>query len=285
MSVLDEFKFYLEQQGKSENTSLSYLKNVGLYLKWFDESKGVPFTKLYRENVREYISFLKTVKDHKPKTINTKINALVKFNEFLIDKQIQNNFVLHKSDYQRVQEQYVSLSKFEKKDIERFRQIVLESNNIRNYALVTLLAYAGLRISEALDLKIKDINFVSREIVVEGKGNKTRIVFMNDLVKDTLQSYLKKRNQLNLEHDFIFVSNRGKKLDRTTVNKFFKNYSETFGQKLTPHDLRHFFCSNALKVGFSVEEVANQAGHSSIYTTMLYTHPSREEIIDKMNKL
>lgn len=285
MSVLDEFKFYLEQQGKSENTSLSYLKNVGLYLKWFDESKGVPFTKLYRENVREYISFLKTVKDHKPKTINTKINALVKFNEFLIDKQIQNNFVLHKSDYQRVQEQYVSLSKFEKKDIERFRQIVLESNNIRNYALVTLLAYAGLRISEALDLKIKDINFVSREIVVEGKGNKTRIVFMNDLVKDTLQSYLKKRNQLNLEHDFIFVSNRGKKLDRTTVNKFFKNYSETFGQKLTPHDLRHFFCSNALKVGFSVEEVANQAGHSNIYTTMLYTHPSREEIIDKMNKL
>ncbi len=285
MSVLDEFKFYLEQQGKSENTSLSYLKNVELYLKWFDESKGVPFTKLYRENVREYISFLKTVKDHKPKTINTKINALVKFNEFLIDKQIQNNFVLHKSDYQRVQEQYVSLSKFEKKDIERFRQIVLESNNIRNYALVTLLAYAGLRISEALDLKIKDINFVSREIVVEGKGNKTRIVFMNDLVKDTLQSYLKKRNQLNLEHDFIFVSNRGKKLDRTTVNKFFKNYSETFGQKLTPHDLRHFFCSNALKVGFSVEEVANQAGHSNIYTTMLYTHPSREEIIDKMNKL
>lgn len=285
MSVLDVFKFYLEQQGKSENTSLSYLKNVELYLKWFDESKGVPFTKLYRENVREYISFLKTVKDHKPKTINTKINALVKFNEFLIDKQIQNNFVLHKSDYQRVQEQYVSLSKFEKKDIERFRQIVLESNNIRNYALVTLLAYAGLRISEALDLKIKDINFVSREIVVEGKGNKTRIVFMNDLVKDTLQSYLKKRNQLNLEHDFIFVSNRGKKLDRTTVNKFFKNYSETFGQKLTPHDLRHFFCSNALKVGFSVEEVANQAGHSNIYTTMLYTHPSREEIIDKMNKL
>jgi integrase/recombinase XerD len=285
LSVLDEFKFYLEQQGKSENTSLSYLKNVELYLKWFDESKGVPFTKLYRENVREYISFLKTVKDHKPKTINTKINALVKFNEFLIDKQIQNNFVLHKSDYQRVQEQYVSLSKFEKKDIERFRQIVLESNNIRNYALVTLLAYAGLRISEALDLKIKDINFVSREIVVEGKGNKTRIVFMNDLVKDTLQSYLKKRNQLNLEHDFIFVSNRGKKLDRTTVNKFFKNYSETFGQKLTPHDLRHFFCSNALKVGFSVEEVANQAGHSNIYTTMLYTHPSREEIIDKMNKL
>lgn len=285
MSVLDEFKFYLEQQGKSENTSLSYLKNVELYLKWFDESKGVPFTKLYRENVREYISFLKTVKDHKPKTINTKINALVKFNEFLIDKQIQNNFVLHKSDYQRVQEQYVSLSKFEKKDIERFRQIVLESNNIRNYALVTLLAYAGLRISEALDLKIKDINFVSREIVVEGKGNKTRIVFMNDLVKDTLQSYLKKRNQLNLEHDFIFVSNRGKKLDRTTVNKFFKNYSETFGQKLTPHDLRHFFCSNALKVGFSVEEVANQAGHSNIYTTMLYTHPSREEIIDKMNML
>lgn len=148
---------------------------------------------------------------------------------------------------------------------------------VRNYALVTLLAYAGLRKS--------DVNFVAREIIVEGKGKKTRIVFMNDNVKESLQSYLNERNQLELNHDYIFVSNRGNKLNRTTVNKFLKTYCRLFGKEITPHDFRHYFCSNALRVGFSVEEVSNQAGHSNIYTTMLYTHPSREEIIDKMNKL
>lgn len=84
--------------------------------------------------------------------------------------------LLLKRRLSKVQEQYVSLSKFDKKDIEKFRQIVLESGNKRNYALVTLLAYAGLRISEALNLRKRDVNFVSKEIVVEGKGKKTRIV-------------------------------------------------------------------------------------------------------------
>lgn len=285
MSILDRFKIYLEEQDKSVNTISGYIKNVELYLKWFDESKDIPFNKLHRENVREYISYLKNIKEYKPKTINTKINALVKFNEFLMDENIQNEFVIKKSDYQKIQDQYVSLSKYEKKDIEKLRQIVLESGNKRNYALVTILAYAGLRISEALNLKKSDINFISREIVVEGKGKKTRIVFMNDNVKEALQSYLNERNKLELKHDYLFVSNRGKRLDRTTVNKFFKTYSDLIGKEITPHDLRHFFCSNALRVGFSVEEVANQAGHSNIYTTMLYAHPSRNEIIDKMNKL
>lgn len=285
MDIINRFKRYLEEEGKSVNTISGYVKNVELYLQWFNESKGVPFSKLHRENVREYISYLKNIKEQKPKTINTKINALTKFNEFLMEENIQNEFVIHKNDYLKIQDQYVSLSKFEKKDVEKFRQIVLEDGSKRNYALITLLAYAGLRISEALNLRKKDVNFVSREIVVEGKGKKTRIVFMNDLVKEALQSYLNERNQLDLKHDYIFLSNRGKRLDRTTVNKFFKEYCEKFGQELTPHDLRHFFCSNALRAGFSVEEVANQAGHSNIYTTMLYAHPSRDEIIRKMNKL
>jgi integrase/recombinase XerD len=285
MSILDRFKIYLEEQDKSDNTISSYLKNAEMYLQWFYESKDISFSKLHRENVREYISYLKNIKEYKPKTINTKINALVKFNEFFMDENIQNEFVIKKGDYQKVQEQYVSLSKFDKKDIEKFRQIVLESGNKRNYALVTLLAYAGLRISEALNLRKSDVNFVAREIVVEGKGKKTRIVFMNDNVKESLQSYLKERDQLELGHDYIFISNRGTKLNRTTVNKFLKTYCELFGKEITPHDFRHFFCSNALRVGFSVEEVANQAGHSNIYTTMLYAHPSRDEIIDKMNRL
>ena len=148
------------------------------------------------------------------------------------------------------------------------------------------MAYAGLRISEALNLKMNDFNFVSREIIVkDGKGDKTRIVFMNDKVKELLQSWIKERGEV--ESEYLFISNRGKQLDRTTVNKLFKTYSEKVNKdiNITPHDLRHYFCSHAIESGMSVHEVANQAGHSNIHTTLLYTNPSKQDLINKMNQL
>ncbi|RDU34711.1 transposase [Neobacillus piezotolerans] len=284
--MIDLFTDYLKKEGKSENTIASYRQSVGGFLKWFDESKGLNFRKLHRENVREYISFLKTVKNSKPKTINTKVNALVKFNEFLIESGMQEEMVLTKKDYVKVQQQYASLAKVEFKDVEKFRQMILDSGNKRNYAIVSVLGYAGLRISEALNLKMNEFNLISREILVQdGKGGKTRTVFMNDKVKTALQAWLKEREKRGIDNEYLFVSNRNKRLDRTTVNRIFNEYSEKLGKEITPHDLRHFFCSHAIRSGLSVHEVANQAGHSNIHTTLLYTNPSKEELINKMNQL
>ena len=283
---MDSFIQYLQMEGKSENTIKGYDQSVSGFLKWFDQSKGVEFQRLHHENVREYLSFLKTIKNSKPKTINTKINALVKFNEFLIESNVQEEMVLTKKDYVKVQQQYASLAKVEYKDVEKFRQMVLDSGNKRNYALVTLLAYAGLRISEALNLKLDDFNITSREILVKnGKGSKSRTVFINDKVKTALQSWLKERVKEGIENEQLFVSNRNKQMDRTTVNKHFKEYAEKLGKDITPHDLRHFFCSHAINKGMSVHEVANQAGHSNIHTTLLYTNPSKDDLINKMNQL
>jgi len=86
-------------EGKSENTIKGYVQSVSGFLKWFGQSKGVEFQRLHHENVREYLSFLKTIKNSKSKTINTKINALVKFNEFLIESNVQEEMVLTKKDY------------------------------------------------------------------------------------------------------------------------------------------------------------------------------------------
>lgn len=180
--------------------------------------------------------------------------------------------VITKKDFQKVQQQYASLAKVEHKDVEQFRQLVLESENKRNYSLITLLAYAELRISEALGLKMNDFNFTSREIIVkDGK------------VKDSLQGYIKERGEVKSE--YLFISNRGKQLDRTTVNKLFKTFSDKLQKEITPHGLRHFFCSHAISKGMSVHEVANQAGHSNIHTTLLYTNPSKQDLINKMNQL
>ncbi|MGX1402375.1 integrase/recombinase XerD [Bradyrhizobium japonicum] len=283
--MMDLFVRYLQEEDKSENTIKGYVQSVSGFLNWFDQSKGTEFKKLHRENVREYISYLKTVKNSKPKTINTKINALVKFNEFLIESGVQEDRVLTKKDYVKYQQQYSSLAKFEYKEVEKFRQLILESGNKRNYALITLLAYTGLRISEALNLKLKDVDFVADEIVVkDGKGSKTRIVELGDVVKKALKGWLKERGKIEGD-DYLFVSNRNKRLDRTTINKIFTNTSQELGMNITPHDLRHFFCSQCFKIGMDLREVMTAAGHSNPYTTTQYTHPTKKALKEKMNKL
>lgn len=284
--MITRFQNYLINEEKSQNTIKSYVQHVTGYLKWFEDSKGTTFNKLHRENIRDYISFLKTVKKGSPATINAKISCLIKFNEFLIDSGVQKEMVINKKDFIKVQKLYASLATLELKDVEKFRQMILEAESKRNYAIITLLAYCGLRISEALDISMKDFNLVSRELIVsEGKGSKTRTVFISDKVKDVLLGYLKERNEKKIESDFLFVSNRGERLDRSVINKLFSKYSKIIGKEITPHDLRHFFCSHAIESGMSVHEVANQAGHSNIHTTLLYTNPNKEKILNKMNKL
>jgi integrase/recombinase XerD len=284
--MVDLFKQYLEAEGKSENTIKGYIQSINGFLKWFDESKGVEFRKLHNENVKEYVSYLKTIKQAKPKTINTKINALVKFNELLVKTKHQVEIVITKKDFVKVQQQYASLATVELTDVEKFRQLILDSGNKRNYAIVTLLAFGGLRISEALGIKMNDFNLISKELIIkDGKGAKTRTVFISDRVKTAIQSWLKERDEKQIESEFLFVSNREKPVDRTTVNKLFNEYSLKSEVEITPHDLRHFFCSHAINNGMSVHEVANQAGHSNIHTTLLYTNPSKSDLLIKMNAL
>jgi site-specific recombinase XerD len=276
--MLKEFKFYLEQEGKRVNTVKSYIQHTQGFLKWYNESFGMEFSKLYRQNVLEFKSYLQNIKKQDAKTINAKLIALSKFNEFLLDK-MQNDIVISKRDYIKVQNEFASPATVCKKEVEAFRQQILENESKRDYAIVTIMAYAGLRISEVLNLKIQDIDLVGAEITVkQGKGNKQRVVYANDTIIYAVKEHLK---ELNIHSEYAFVSNRNKPLDRTVVNRLFNKHSE----KITPHVLRHFWCSNALEKGYSVHEVANQAGHSNIHTTLLYMNPTREEMKRKANLL
>ncbi|PZT54352.1 tyrosine-type recombinase/integrase [Paenibacillus silvae] len=280
------FEQYLLTNDMSNNTIKSYLLNVKGYMKWFEESKGIEFKKLHRENVKDYISYLKTVKKNSSTSINAKISALIKFNDYLVEKNVQTEQAINKKDMLKIQKQYASLATVGLGDVEKFRQLVLESGSKRNYAIVSLLAYCGLRISECLNIGMNEFNLTSRELIVsEGKGKKQRNVNIGSKARTALQSWIKEREEKGIKGEYLFVSNRGTKLDRTVINKLFKYYSGIVGKDVAPHDLRHFFCSHALENDMSVHEVANQAGHSNIHTTLLYTNPTREKMLAKMDRL
>lgn len=141
--MLEEFRAYLTEQGKAENTVKSYCLAVGAYLKWYEESFGPKQAgRLYRANVLDYIAYLRTLKGLSNRSINAKLAALQSLNAFLVETGAQTDIVLGKKDYLKVQLAYANPSTVDKDEVEAFRQRVLVGDGARNYAIVT---HTGLR--------------------------------------------------------------------------------------------------------------------------------------------
>lgn len=279
-----QFKEWLIQESKSENTIKTYLIHLKGYKKWFQESYNSEINKLYRENILDYISYMINVKKLNARSINAKLAALLKYNEYLVEKGEQDSIVITKKDLIKIQKEYISPSTLTKSEVESFRQKILEKSSKRNYTIATLLAYSGLRITEALSIKISDVNLKTMEIIIRyGKGKKQRTVIINDKIRNAINEYIKEeRDKMkNSDKEYLFISQVGDHLDRTSINRIFNTYSD----KITPHSLRHFFCSHALENGWSMHEVALQAGHSNLNTTMMYSHPSLDNLKRKSNLL
>ena len=273
-----EFSTYLQGMGKSPKTVAGYCRDVEQYLSWCEETFGERTKLLYRANVLEYISYMRNIKGYSPKTVNHHLSSLRSYNDWLIESGQQTETVILKNDFMKIQLQYASPSTVTKRDVEAFRQRMLESGSKRDYAIVTLFAYSGIRRSECAGLKLDQVDLTAREIRVIGKGDKQRLVYINDKIVYALREYLKERNS---DSPYFFVSRQSEKLTTSRINQIFNKYSDN----ITPKTLRHFFCSHALESGFSIHEVSNLAGHSSIQVTMLYTNPTAQAMKDKANKL
>ena len=173
------------------------------YFKWFADSFGnTEFKGLYRANVQEYKNYLKNIKrvgkdNHNldGKSINAKLSVLSKFNELMQP----DNIVITKADFIKIQENAINPTEITKEDVEAFRQRILQSQGthaLRNYTIVTVLMYTGLRISEVLRLKKKEVSTITGEIrVTDGKGEKQRIVIANSKVTDAISEYLRYYNK------------------------------------------------------------------------------------------
>lgn len=288
--LMKEFETRMHLEGKSDKTIRVYAVSMREYFQWFFDSYGdVEYKKLYRENILEYKNYLKNIKRSKrsgnnlnAKTINAKLAALIKFNELIQ----ADNMVISKADLIKVQTEIISPTNITKKEVEEFRQRILQSEGCsvkRNYAIVTIMAYAGLRISEVLNLKKVDVNTTANQIrVADGKGEKQRTVIINSKIVSAIREYEKSDK---VDSEYLFHNSKGKVLNPSTINKVFDEFSAD-GFHINPHALRHFFCYNALESGaYSINEVSNQAGHTSIKTTMRYLNPNLDAIKKKSELL
>ena len=156
----------------------------------------------------------------------------------------------------------------------------------RDRCLVEIMFSCGLRVSEAINLKISDINIHDRFIRIFGKGSKERIVPINDRVINELDAWMTKRDKIKKKDDYLFVSDTGKKLSRNMPLIDLKKYAKKAGitKTISPHTLRHSFATELLKNGTDIYYVQQYLGHSSLATTSIYTHIYNDELYEAVEQ-
>ena len=152
----------------------------------------------------------------------------------------------------------------------------------RDFLILELLYTTGIRRQELIDLKIQNIDYSNKRIKVLGKRNKERYIPLISSTIESIDTYLKYRDELkNLKgNDMLFLTSKGKSIYDNLVYRITKKYFSGFSSKLkkSPHILRHSFATHLLNNGADLNSVKDLLGHTSLAATQVYTDRSIEEI-------
>lgn len=288
----EQFIDFMKNEGLSENTYNSYSSDIKMFKKYYNDSYGEELQHLIHADIAMYITYLKN-NNSASSTINRKVAALKEYNLFLVNAGIQSDIVVRDKDYIKMQKSMIQKRIPTQQEINRLKHFACkdEKNSKRDYCFISIFIYGGVRESEIVTIRLVDIKLEEKFINIIGKGNKFRQIVINNYMYDAISEYMEERNTIKTDNPYLFVGQKNKNtrkpLNRNFCNRLLNKYKELCKTvKLHPHLLRSYFCSNALhNAGYTIDQVANQAGHSSLNTTRGYLYTDTENLVSLANKL
>ena len=279
---IDKFIEYLKyQRNYSDFTCNNYKKDLNEYNSFILSNK-INYKNMDYNDAKEYVIYLNKKNDAKS-TISRKLSSLRTFYKYLVlnNKVESNPFLL------------VSSPKKEKR-IPKFinynnMEEILNVPNIktkegqRERVILEVLYASGVRVSELVNIKLKDIDFSNKNILIFGKGSKERLVSFGDYALEYINLYLKEGRNLLLDgvkSDYLIVGKKSEKLTTRRVEQIIDDIIKRTSIKLniTPHMFRHTFATHLLDNGCELLVVQELLGHASLSSTEIYTHVSNEHL-------
>ena len=273
----NEYRNYLTSVRKyPDNTVNSYLSDITIFKEYLSSLK-INYLKVDKDIIREYLKVLGN-SNYKSSSINRILSSLKNYYDYLEYKHLIEYNPL--KDLNRPKKEKRLPNFINNNDYEEIIKKSLERTDFigrRNTLLLELLYSSGIRISEALNIKIKDINMGDKSIRILGKGSKMRIVYFGEYAKEYLEEYLKVRNS-SLE--YLFLNKNNTLLTRRGAEYIISNLVKTslLKKKVTPHTFRHSYATEMLNNGADIRSVQELLGHSSLSTTGIYTHVTNEVV-------
>lgn len=278
---LEHLRFDLKY---SDKTISSYKQDIESFYDYIS-SQGVDIDDVDSPVIRNYLS-TQLEKGLSKKTLCRRLAGLRHFFQYMQDHGIihENCFVFINSPKKEIR--YPDVLYVEQVDtlFERNKERH-DEYMMRDQAILELLYSSGVRVSELVSIKVRDIDPRSRTIRIIGKGKKERLVPYSRTCSKTLQDYIeysrnnlltKNKDDFNVEN--LFLNNHGKKLTTRGVEYILKNVEKLTGCNygLHPHTLRHSFATHLLENGADLITIQSLLGHESVNTTQIYTHVTVE---------
>ena len=278
---MKQYISYLENiRHLSPATVKAYSGDIAEFISFMEES-GLSVTNPDRNSGRRYVAHL-SKKGFDARSINRKISALRKFYDYKIrEKETDfNPFDFVKS--QRVDRKLpLYMTTGELKQVDNMAKEKESSNPMlgaRDEALFSFLYASGCRISEALSIKVRDLDFSSGQVLITGKGNKQRVVFFGKPVAEILQAYLPLRQQVvtkeGTDTEALFIDYKGNALTARGATWILRQYKMNahIDKNVTLHTFRHTFATHVLEGGADIRAVQELLGHAGLSITQIYTH-------------
>ena len=268
MKNIDDFLMYLKnEKGFSDYT----IKNYKIDLKDFDKYSKNKKTDI--DLVRQYLKELYERK-YKSRTMSRKVSALKSYFKFLESEGIIDDNPMSLISNPKIERNLPNYLNYN--DLEKLLSYpdTSKKEGLRDALILELLYSSGCRVSELSNIKIKDINFKERKIIILGKGNKERFVFYGSKCEKLLNEYLKENRE------YLLINKHGNKLNERTIRKIVDDNSRRAGLEVhvTPHTLRHTYATHLLNEGADLKSVGELLGHENLSTTQIYTHVSNEKL-------
>ena len=281
--IISKFIEYLEyEKGYSKKTIISYEKDLELFNKYLKENKITNINNINYDTIRKYLSYMHDNK-YEASSISRKISTLRTFFKYNIkEKNIKNNPMTLISNPKREKKlpKYLNYE-----EMERLLNSIdtSELEGIRDRLIIELLYSTGIRVSELVNIKIKDIKIKEQQINILGKGNKERIVLFGEQAKEMIKIYLNAYKDFfkgNILNEYLLINNKGKQLSTNKIELIVKDVLRKSALKLniSPHTLRHTFATHMLDSGADLKSVQELLGHENLKTTAIYTHVSNERL-------
>ncbi|HXG84734.1 MAG TPA: site-specific tyrosine recombinase XerD [Pyrinomonadaceae bacterium] len=271
--LIREYLLYLQvERGLAKNSLDSYKRDLAKLDSWATV-EDLDVADVTRQDLRGFVADLSR-QSLSPSSVGRIVSAVRGFYKFLM---LDGHIKKHPAEDLDTPQKGFYLPRFlSEYEIEQLFAAPDISGEIglRDRAILELMYASGLRVSEAVSLRIFDVDIDAGILTCAGKGNKTRKVPLGKSAVEWLKSYLIwRRKKENVEIDNLFVSGLGKPLTRQNIHKLVSEYATQAGlEDVSPHTLRHSFATHLLQHGADSRSVQAMLGHADISTTQIYTH-------------
>lgn len=274
---VDKFLFFLKNElNYSEFTIKSYQLDLTDFFEYIKKSK-INYLRINNNEVRGYLKYLDSC-NLKNSTISRRISTLRTFYNYLLDEGLVESNVFHNVKNPKLEKKLPNYLNYN--EIEELLESIDITNTegLQRRLLIEMFYSTGCRVSEMINVKLKDIDFTNKTIRIMGKGSKERIVYYGDYASKYLEEYLKKVEV----KDYLFTNKKREKLSVSEVELIIKDIMKHISIKthVTPHTLRHTFATHLLNNGADIKTVQELLGHANLSTTGIYTHISSDRLKD-----